>query len=600
MQRVMSKVCWCFVVAAFVFPLALQASELPTADEILKVHRENLSRLTHLHLRLIHEVEATEAESRRYQSQADGLEKIFGDSSLRKREIESLRSRKAFRSLTPMEFHLNGDDYQHRCPTPNLSQEEAKTYAFPEVPVTAETLLTTYRDVGIFSRSTKSMPPSRWWSNSVRSYAYIMQKHLPEVHSFDLPAYMSAIKNREFQRLPFDEFCSQPAEKYRVIRQEELNGRLLTVVDVDMPMVPNSNITTTFRGWLDLNRGAIPIQLYVNRHAREPVTGHFDRTRPYNVVVTNEVTDLPNGAFYPSRVLLEEWQDDPDAPRLTKEQLAEVRAGTRTIPKVVFRRYRWDCSLVEIKTDFADDFFNLPFPDGQTVFDHDARKVIGALETQPLVKIGQQAPPLTIGHWLDGKSRTLADFKGQVVVLEFWGLWCGSCRASVPELKALQEHFHNQPVNFVSIHTADGDPAVLSEKVKEFKASHQWNDVAAIDSGKMLEDSATTAAYGIESFPMMVIIGADGKITYVSSSPIGPDCDEEDPVILAKWEKTVNDFWKNRFDAVHEAWPVPENLTEKEQLVIYQKVERLFKFQQVELALKGVQVAKETKSQATE
>ncbi len=489
---------------------------------------------------------------------------------------------------TPMEFFLNGDDYQYRCPKDiDRNEEEAKSWSFPESPITAETLLTTYRDMSIFSRSTKSTPPSRWWHFSVGSYAYVMQKHLTDVMSIDLPPYTGLVHESEYCRLPYEEFFSQPAEQYRVIRQEELNGRMLTVVDVDMPLAPKAQYPQTFRGWLDLNRGAVPIQLYVNRHAQEPLTGHFDRHRPSSVLVTNEVTDLPNGAFYPSRVLLEEWQDDPDATALTKEQRDELKAGTRTIPNVVFRRYRWDCSLVEIKTDFADDFFVLPFPDGQKLYDHDAGKVVGALERQPLVSVGQQAPPLTIGHWLDGKPRTLEDLKGQVVVLEFWGLWCSACRASVPEFKAVQEHFQNQPVNFISIHSADGDPAALEAKIKEFKTSHLWSDTAAIDSGTMLEDSVTTTAYGIDSFPMMVILGADGKIAYVSSSPTGPACDEEDAVLLAEWEKTATDYWKNQFDTVHETWPTPEDLSENEQRAIFQRVARLFKIHQVELAIQG-------------
>lgn len=593
MRRVTSGLRLCFVIAALLVSAVAQAGELPSAADILKLHRENLSRLTHLHLRLVHEVEATDVESRRSHAQANAIERAYSPlTEKRKKEVEQLRSRRPFRMFTPMEFYLNGDDYQYRTPKDTARSEEvAKSWSFPESPITADALLTTYRDMTIFSRSAQSTPPSRWWHFSVGRYAYVMQKHLTDVMSIDLPPYLGAIPREEYDRLPYNEFFTQPADKYRVIRQEELNDRLLTVVDVDIPSARDPESTHTFRAWLDLSRGAVPIQMYVDRHSQGPIAGRFDRYRPYNVLVTNEVTNLPNGAFYPSRVLLEEWQDDPDAPRLTKEQRDEVKAGTRTIPAAVFRRYRWDCALVEIKTDFADDFFNLPFPDGQKLYDHDTRKAVGALECQPLVSVGKEAPSLTIAHWLDGKTRTLEDLKGQVVVLEFWGLWCGACRASVPELKAVQEHFQNQPVHFISIHTADGDPAVLDAKIKEFKSSNQWNDISAIDSGTMQEDSVTTTAYGIGSFPMTVIIGADGKVAYVSSNPIGPDCDEEDAEVLAQWDKVVNDFWKNRFDTVNETWPPQESMSEEDQRALFQRVERLYKIHQVNLALQQAKEA---------
>src|SRR4029079_6698848 len=126
------------------------------------------------------------------------------------------------------------------------------------------------------------------------------------------------------------------------------------------------------------------------------------------------------------------------------------------------------------------------------LFDHDAGKMIGALDPKPLVKAGQQAPPLSIARWLDGKPRALADLKRQVVVLDFWGLWCGACRASVPRLDKIQKRFENQPVTFISIHTAEKDPAVLATQIEGFIKSTGWQYTAAIDKGQMLENSATT------------------------------------------------------------------------------------------------------------
>ncbi len=281
----------------------------------------------------------------------------------------------------------------------------------------------------------------------------------------------------------------------------------------------------------------------------------------------------------------EEWEYDPQAPQPTPEELAEQRAGQRPLPMVVHRRHSWDCSLVEVRTDLADEFFVLPFPPDQKLFDHDAGMVVGALDEKPLVEVGQPAPPLVIGHWLDGRERTLEELRGQVVVLEFWGLWCGACRHSLPELKALQTEFHDRPVTFISIHNAEKDPKALSTRIAEFAKTNGWNTIAAIDSGDMIENSVTSNAYGLKSFPQMVVVGPDGKVVYVTPYLDGPSCDEDDPAILAEFQKKLDAFLKGRCAAVGEPWPAPADLDAEGQAKLYRDVEQRFIAKQIEAAL---------------
>jgi thiol-disulfide isomerase/thioredoxin len=306
----------------------------------------------------------------------------------------------------------------------------------------------------------------------------------------------------------------------------------------------------------------------------------------HSVTTTHALRELPGGAFYPAKTVCEDWDRDPSQPELTDAQWAEVRDGKRKLSTVVHQRHTWDCSLVNVEPRFDADFFILRFPDGQKLFDHDAGKVVGALDPRPLVQIGQQAPPLTIARWIDGKQRTLGDLRGQVVVLDFWGLWCGACRNSVPQLKSLQERFKNRPVTFICIHTADKQQDDLAAQIEEFATDNGWQFIAAIDAGTMIEDSVTTNAYGIAGFPHRVIIGPDGKILYVDPAGDGPSCDETDPLVLAEYEKKASEFQKARFTAVGEPWPLAKDLRQAEQTAIYDRVDELFIAQQIEKALK--------------
>src|SRR5690606_37996206 len=148
-----------------------------------------------------------------------------------------------------------------------------------------------------------------------------------------------------------------PAEKYRVVRQEEVEGRTLTVVDVVVPMNATAQSYLYYRAWLDLERGAVPMKLYEVQRIVPDLPDNFEPRGYYTKITTHEAQELPNGAFYPTKTVAEDWQNDPDR-HLTAEEWAEVREGKREAPPVVvFRRNTWQCTLVEIKDDFDDGFF---------------------------------------------------------------------------------------------------------------------------------------------------------------------------------------------------------------------------------------------------
>jgi len=598
-----------FLALVILWTAAPAAAELPSGDTILQIYRENRQQLSRIHLQLVHRYEMTEASCRIAQKEAAEKERIFNALSQVKaedlvfhdadkqpitgeqaqqilrslggaearEEIRALKGQvKPFQTIRPMEFFLDAENYQFRQPVKALQdEEELRSWKFSDVPLTSETLLTTYRDIGLFSRSSQAIPPSRWWHHSADRAAYVMQKHLTDVWRLNLPPFTDATHPEWDCRHAFDTFFSQPAEKYRVVREEEIDGRLLTVVDVAVPIGREGSTLLCYRGWLDLRRGAIPVKVH-HQQGRNPLPDDFfDRLQPQEIVTTSEIHELPEGGFYPTKTLSEQMRTDPDHPQLTPEEWKEVRQGHRKIPQVVVRRHRWECSLAEKLGSIEPDFFVIPFPEGQQLFDHDAGKMIGALEPAPPIPVGEPAPPLQIARWLDGQQHSLEEFRGKVVVLDFWGLWCSACRGAVPTYKILQERFKDQPVVFISIHTAEKDAGALSEKIKQLTSNHGWDYLAGIDSGTMIENSATSCAYGVQAFPTEIIIGRDGLVKFNSMIPppgfeelYGKTEEELSPQDFKKFE----DWERNLFLEAGEAWPLPETLSEQELEEIHTRV----------------------------
>lgn len=103
----------------------------------------------------------------------------------------------------------------------------------------------------------------------------------------------------------------------------------------------------------------------------------------------------------------------------------------------------------------------------------------------------------------DGKSLTIADLKGEVVVMNLWATWCAPCKIEMPTLAALQAGYEGKPVKVlaISIDKADAVPAA-----KAFIAQHAplgfYSDPAA-----KLPWAMTPQAVGL---PTTVIYGKDG------------------------------------------------------------------------------------------
>jgi beta-lactamase regulating signal transducer with metallopeptidase domain/thiol-disulfide isomerase/thioredoxin len=123
-------------------------------------------------------------------------------------------------------------------------------------------------------------------------------------------------------------------------------------------------------------------------------------------------------------------------------------------------------------------------------------------------ELGKPAPPFAVKEWTDGKTRSLADYQGKVVVLNFWGIWSGPCGYAMPVIKKLAARFKGRDVVFLGIHTAGTDV----EDVRAFLQHIKLNLLTAIDAG----EDETSKQYGVNGYPTLVVIGREGLIDWNS------------------------------------------------------------------------------------
>jgi thiol-disulfide isomerase/thioredoxin len=125
--------------------------------------------------------------------------------------------------------------------------------------------------------------------------------------------------------------------------------------------------------------------------------------------------------------------------------------------------------------------------------------------------------------WME-RGLKLSELRGKVVLLDFWGYWCGPCVASMPELMELHEKYSERGLVIIAVHDDRGSIKKLKKQLKKLSKEH-WDGrgiefAVALDGGGRVEiegtdrkaNGATTAAYGIQAWPTMVLIDKEGKV----------------------------------------------------------------------------------------
>jgi thiol-disulfide isomerase/thioredoxin len=104
---------------------------------------------------------------------------------------------------------------------------------------------------------------------------------------------------------------------------------------------------------------------------------------------------------------------------------------------------------------------------------------------------------------MNGVDVKLANFKGKVILLNFWATWCGPCKAEIPSLVELQNQYRDDLV----VLGFSVDDTV--EKMKPYAAEYRINYPLLVGNGREDVQEAFGPLYGI---PVSVIIDRDGNI----------------------------------------------------------------------------------------
>jgi peroxiredoxin len=119
--------------------------------------------------------------------------------------------------------------------------------------------------------------------------------------------------------------------------------------------------------------------------------------------------------------------------------------------------------------------------------------------------VGQPTPEFSLK---DGNGQTvhIADYKGKVVLLDFWATWCGPCKVEIPWFIDFERQFKDQGFAVLGVSMDEDGWSVVKPYVKDRQMNYRI---------LLGDDKVSTAYGGLDALPTTLLISREGKIASV-------------------------------------------------------------------------------------
>jgi thiol-disulfide isomerase/thioredoxin len=144
-----------------------------------------------------------------------------------------------------------------------------------------------------------------------------------------------------------------------------------------------------------------------------------------------------------------------------------------------------------------------------------------------ILKIGDKMPDAALTHIMNSryKRAKLSDFKGKLILLDFWDIWCGSCISGFPELDSLQQVFPDK----LQIFLMNQDNS--EKQIKLLVARLDLWSARKLKLSIVYQDTVIAGYFRFRSIPSVAWIGPDGRLIGFTG---------KDQVTAANIQKVIN------------------------------------------------------------
>ena len=123
---------------------------------------------------------------------------------------------------------------------------------------------------------------------------------------------------------------------------------------------------------------------------------------------------------------------------------------------------------------------------------------------QQLKPWGGGATPALALRDLEGRPHRLEDYRGKVVLINFWATWCEPCREEMPSMNRLRASLAGRPFEVLAVNLAESEPRI-----------RRFMEQVPLDFPVLLDrDSSAAKAWKARLLPASFLVGPDGRIAY--------------------------------------------------------------------------------------
>jgi thiol-disulfide isomerase/thioredoxin len=143
-----------------------------------------------------------------------------------------------------------------------------------------------------------------------------------------------------------------------------------------------------------------------------------------------------------------------------------------------------------------------------------AKKLAAQLDPNGALRELVGKPLLTTGRTSSGKQFSTADWKGKVVLVDFWATWCGPCNAEIPRMKEIYKSYHPKGLEMVGVDCDGSDDTVNSfTKDKEMP----WTQLREESQSESQPWHPLAMRWGVIGIPTMFLIDKKGVLRFVDA-----------------------------------------------------------------------------------
>jgi thiol-disulfide isomerase/thioredoxin len=233
------------------------------------------------------------------------------------------------------------------------------------------------------------------------------------------------------------------------------------------------------------------------------------------LVENGTIVDRPTGEHAVER-LLADHLSDPDLASGARAigRVAGIRGEEKTVEDLTRIIAGSRDSAVRAEAFFQRGFVrrdsNLPLARGDFEWavkeDGDSpagKRAAEALAATAPLKAGEKAPDFS-GSTLSSTTVKLSELRGRVLLVDFWGMWCGPCVAQIPGLRKLHDRYAGKPFDIVGIDT-DRDV----EALRKFAAVNHIDWITVTDGGT---DGPVGKGWRVDAWPTSFLVDREGII----------------------------------------------------------------------------------------